>query len=58
MGDDPPLQWGNDIWRGDAVVGYRFTNYFQVKLQYSLTHQDTARQEGEHLVAGQFTIKF
>jgi hypothetical protein len=57
-GDDPPLQWGNDIWRVDAVVGYRFTNYLQVKLQYSLTRQDTARQEGEHLVAGQFTIKF
>jgi len=57
-GDDPPLQWGNDIWRVDAVVGYRFTNYLQVKLQYSLTRQDTARQEGEHLVAGQFTVKF
>ena len=37
--DDEQMQWGNDISRIDAVVGYRFTNYLQVKLQYSLTHQ-------------------
>jgi hypothetical protein len=52
------VPWGNDTSRIDAGLGYRFTNYLQLKLQYSFTHQSTARQEGEHLVAGQFTVKF
>jgi hypothetical protein len=51
------LRWGNDVSRVDAVLGYRFTNYLQVKIQYSFTHDD-AEELGEHLVAGQFTIKF
>jgi hypothetical protein len=51
-------QWGNNVWRIDAALGYRFTNYLQAKLQYSLTHQDTDIQEGEHLAAVQLTLKF
>ena len=50
--------WGNDIWRVDAALGYRFTNYLQGKIQYSFTHQDADIQVGEQLVAGQLTIKF
>jgi hypothetical protein len=50
--------WGNDIWRVDAALGYRFTNYLQAKIQYSFSHQDAAVQQGEQLVAGQLTIKF
>jgi hypothetical protein len=57
-GDEKRVPWGNDTSRLDTGLGYRFTNYLQVKVQYSFTHQDTARQEGEHLVAGQFTVKF
>ena len=52
------VPWGNDIWRVDAAVGYRFTNYLQLKVQYSFSHADKAIQEGEQLVAGQLTIKF
>jgi hypothetical protein len=51
------VQWGNDIWRVDAALGYRFTNYLQTKLQYSFTHQEP-RQEGEQLLAAQVTVKF
>ncbi len=50
--------WGNDIWRVDAALGYRFTNYLQAKIQYSFSHQDATIQQGEQLVAGQLTIKF
>jgi predicted porin len=50
--------WGNDIWRVDAAVGYRFTNYLQTKIQYSFSHQDAPLQQGEQLIAAQLTIKF
>ncbi len=56
--EDEQLKWGNDTLRVDAVLGYRFTNYIQVKVQYSFTHQDAPEQEGAHLVAGQFTLRF
>ena len=52
------VQWGNDVWRVDASIGYRFTNYLQVKLQYSFTHDDAKVQQGEQMVAGQLTAKF
>src|SRR5256714_3776588 len=52
------VQWGNDVWRVDAAVGYRFTNYLQGKLQYSFTHTDSKVQVGEQLIAAQVTIKF
>jgi len=52
------VQWGNDIWRADAAVGYRFTNFMQFKLQYSFGRQNAAVQQGEQLVAGQLTVKF
>jgi hypothetical protein len=50
-------KWGNDIGRIDAVLGYRFTNYLQGKIQYSFSHQNSA-QEGEHLLATQLTLRF
>jgi hypothetical protein len=52
------VQWGNDVWRVDAAVGYRFTNYLQGKIQYSFSHQHTRIQEGEQLIGAQLTIKF
>jgi hypothetical protein len=51
------VKWGNDIGRIDAALGYRFTDYLQGKLQYSFSHQDSP-QEGQNLVAVQFTLKF
>jgi len=52
------VQWGNDVWRVDAAVGYRFTSYLQGKVQYSFKHEDAPIQTGEQLVAAQVTIKF
>jgi hypothetical protein len=49
-------KWGNDIWRIDAALGYRFTDYLQGKLQYSFS-QESSRMGG-HLVAAQLTLKF
>ena len=56
--DDEQVKWDNDVWRVDAALGYRFTNYLQAKLQYSFTHQDAGIQVGEQLVAAQLTLKF
>ena len=55
--EDERTKWGNDIWRIDAALGYRFTDYLQGKVQYSFSQQDSS-QEGEHLVGVQLTVKF
>jgi hypothetical protein len=56
--EDDRARWGSDVWRVDAALGYRFTNYLQAKLQYSYTCHDAALQVGEQLVAVQLTLKF
>ncbi len=53
-----PIPWGNDMERIDAAVGYRFTNYLQLKLQYSFSHREAEVQEGEHLFGAQLAFKF
>ena len=55
--EDHRSQWGNDIWRIDAALGYRFTDYLQAKLQYSFSREETLRN-GENLIATQITLKF
>jgi hypothetical protein len=55
--EDHRAKWGNDIWRIDAALGYRFTDHLQAKLQYSFSRQETLRN-GENLVAAQVTMKF
>jgi len=50
--------WGNDMERIDTALGYRFTDYLQLKLQYSLSHREAEFQEGEHLFGAQLTLKF
>lgn len=52
------VPWGNDISRGDAVVGYRFTNYLQLKAQYSLSYEAEALHRAGHVASGQLTVKF
>jgi hypothetical protein len=52
------VQWGNDVWRVDAALGYRFTNYLQGKLQYSFTRVRGDVSIGEQLLATQLTLKF
>ncbi|MEP6685911.1 MAG: hypothetical protein ABJB22_03965 [Verrucomicrobiota bacterium] len=50
--------WGRDVWRTDSAVGYRITAHTQLKLQYSLQHEDFGPREYGHTVAAQFTIRF
>lgn len=52
------IPWGLDAWRLDTAVGYRFTEYTQLKLQYDLEHDDNARHGYGHLFATQFTVRF
>jgi len=51
-------RWGNDTWRVDAAVGYRFSADLQLKLQCSFTHHDEDVQEGERLLGAQLTFRF
>ncbi len=50
--------WGRDVWRIDSSVGYRFTAHTQLKLQYSLQHEDSSSQGYGHTVAAQLTLRF
>jgi hypothetical protein len=50
--------WDRNISRVDTAVGYRFTRHLQGKLQYSYTHENAPFQQGEQLLAAQFTVKF
>lgn len=57
MGGQEP--WGNDMYRIDVALGYRFTRHLQSKLQYSFGRRPAAvLQQGEQLVAAQVTVKF
>jgi hypothetical protein len=52
------VAWGNDMYRIDLALGYRFTRHLQTKLQYSFGHRSSTVQQGEQLVAVQATVKF
>jgi hypothetical protein len=56
MGGEQP--WGNNMYRIDLAMGYRFTRHLQTKLQYSFGHRNGSLQQGEQLVAAQVTVKF
>ncbi len=49
---------GRDICRLDAALGYRFTAHTQLKLQWSLQHEDAAPRAFGNTLAAQFTVKF
>jgi hypothetical protein len=51
-------RWGDDAWRVDAGLGYRFSAYLQLKLQGSFTHYHYDIQQGERLLAAQLTFRF
>lgn len=58
IGDGQSDPWGNDIWRIDAAITYRWTERVQTKLQYSFTDQQLPGAKQEHLVGGQVTVKY
>ena len=44
--------------RIDAALAYRFTAHTQLKLQYSWQKETSGQLDDNHLVAGQFTVRF
>ena len=50
--------WGHNLWRIDSALGYRFTAHTQLKLQYSLQHEDSGPRDVSNLIAAQFTLRF
>ena len=53
-----PVRWGRDVWRVDLGPGYRFTPHTQLKLQYSLQHEDADARQLGHMLAVQLTVRF
>jgi hypothetical protein len=58
VGQGESEKWGNDIWRIDAAITYRWTERIQTKLQYSFTDQNLPGANQEHLIAAQLTVRF
>lgn len=56
--EETRVQWGDNVGRIDAALGYRFTNHLQGKLQYSISHREASPDNAEHLVGAQLTLKF
>jgi hypothetical protein len=52
------LPWGRDTWRIDVGPAYRFTPHIELKLQYSLQHEDNSPQNHIHLLAVQSVMRF
>jgi hypothetical protein len=50
--------WGRDARRVDVAIGYRLTAHTQMKLQYSLQHEDSGAREYGHTIAAQITMRF
>lgn len=51
-------EWDRDGWRLDLALGHRLSRNVQAKLQYSLAERTGHDQEGDHLFAGQITVRF
>ena len=52
------VPWGREVWRVDVAPGFRLSPHAQVKLQFSLRHEQPAPRELTHSVATQFTWRF
>jgi hypothetical protein len=52
------VQWGRDTWRIDLAPTYRLTPHVQVKLQYSLQHEDGAARAYGNVLEFQLTTRF
>ncbi len=50
-------KWGDDLWRADLAVGYRFNANTQLKTQYSFQNEKGPRGQS-HVIAVQFMVRF
>ena len=49
---------GQDLGRIDIAATYRFSTHTQLKVQYDFQHETSGRQDENHLIAAQFTVRF
>jgi hypothetical protein len=56
--DGGESRWGRNLLRLDLAPSFRVTPHIQMKLQWSLQHEDSATREITHLIATQFTVRF
>ncbi|PTY03236.1 hypothetical protein DB347_22435 [Opitutaceae bacterium EW11] len=52
------LSWGHDTSRIDFAPTWRLSAHLQLKLQYSLQHEEQSTQTWNHLGAAQLTLRF
>jgi hypothetical protein len=52
------VRWGRETWRLDVAPAWRLTPQTQFKLQYSLRHEQPARERLTELFAAQLTVRF
>ena len=57
-GNNGSMKWGHDIWRVDTAIGWRFTPHTQLKLQYSLQHEEKAKTAFGNTFGLQLTVRF
>ena len=50
--------WGKDLSRIDAALGYRFTPYTQLKVQYSFEQETVSPHSDNHIATAQVTVRF
>jgi len=50
--------WGNNLWRIDACVGWKIDRFAQFKVQYSFAHEDGFEQQASNLFALQLVVEF
>ena len=52
------LSLGQDTWRVDAAIAYRFTPHLQLKVQYSFQQETSGANNSNNLVGAQLTARF
>src|SRR5262249_19076271 len=52
------IRWSQNLAKIDLAAGYRFTSHTQLKLQYSFQQETTGREDDNHILAAQFTVRF
>lgn len=55
---DSGFRLGEDMWRADAALAWRFTPHTQLKLQYSFQKETSRARNANHFLAAQFTVRF
>ena len=52
------VAWGRQVWRFDLAPAYRFSAHTQLKLEYSLRHENPSPEKYTQEFAAQLMIRF